>query len=326
MWDEADSESKLAAYATLYRVLEETTALIAPFAPFVAEQIYGHLTGDTGHPTVHMQDWPEPSEFWLDEGLERDVQIVRAVEEAGSNARQQAEHSLRWPVTRVVVDVTDGEDLADTVRDRAAMIAERLNARTVEVVDADADWGEVAFAGEADMSLLGPAFGDDAGRIMTAINEARVDEASVDALEAAVEDAVGEAVDLDAEMVRFVRHTPDAVSGTRFEVADGAGVVYVDTELTPDIESEGYAREVIRRIQEMRKELDLDIAERIRVDLDVGDDRVASLVREHESLIAEEVRADEFGAVEDGHRTEWDVGEITLDIAIEPLAAPEASD
>jgi isoleucyl-tRNA synthetase len=73
----------------------------------------------------------------------------------------------------------------------------------------------------------------------------------------------------------------------------------------------------------MRKELDLDIEAEIRVDLDVNDDRIAAFVAEHEDLIASEVRAGEFGAVEDGHRTIWDVEGVEMEIAIEPL--PEAT-
>ncbi|MFC6729859.1 isoleucine--tRNA ligase, partial [Natronoarchaeum mannanilyticum] len=107
MWDEEDSESKRAAYATLYRVLREVVALLAPFTPFVAEEIYGYLTGDAEHPTVHMCEWPEADDDLRDAQLEEDVDIVRAVEEAGSNARQQAERKLRWPVTRAVVAPAD---------------------------------------------------------------------------------------------------------------------------------------------------------------------------------------------------------------------------
>jgi isoleucyl-tRNA synthetase len=87
MWDESDSPSKQAAYTTLYTVLEEVAALFAPFTPFVAEEVYGSLTGDAGHPTVHMCDWPEADDRWRDASLERDIEVVREVEEAGSNAR-----------------------------------------------------------------------------------------------------------------------------------------------------------------------------------------------------------------------------------------------
>jgi isoleucyl-tRNA synthetase len=127
-------------------------------------------------------------------------------------------------------------------------------------------------------------------------------------------------------MVEFVRHTPEGVAGAEFEALDGEGVVYVDTALTADIESEGYAREVIRRVQEMRKELDLAMDAEIRLEYDVEDDRVAGLVAEHEDLIVEEVRATAVDAVSDGHRKTWEVEGIEVEIAIEELAAAEASD
>ena len=326
MWEEGDSLSKQAAYATLYHVLVETVALLAPYAPFVAEEIYGNLTGEAGHDTVHMCDWPEPDELWQDPDLEAEVEVARAVEEAGSNARQQAERSLRWPITRVVVAADDAETAA-AVESQRDLLTERLNARDLELIEPGESWGELAYSAEADMSLLGPEFGDDAGRVMNALNEASVDDPSVAALEAAVEDALGESIDLTEEMVEFVTQTPDDVTGVAFDVAgEETGVVYIDASLTEDIESEGYAREVIRRVQEMRKELDLDLEERIHVDLDIDDDRVADLVAEHDDLIADEVRADAFGAVEDGLCKEWDVDGIAMEIAVEAVTAAEASD
>ncbi|MEF8786067.1 MAG: class I tRNA ligase family protein, partial [Haloarculaceae archaeon] len=324
MWEEEESDSKQAAYATFYHVLTEVVALFAPYAPLVADEIYGTLTGDAGYDTVHMCDWPEADPSLRDVALEDDIEVVQAVEEAGSNARQQAERKLRWPVPEVVVDAPD-DRVADAIERRADLIADRLNAREVSIVGPDeGGWGELAYSAQADMSVLGPAFGDDAGRIMGALNEARIDEPVLATLEAAVEDATGMDVDLTDEMVEFVTETPEGVSGTEFEALDSAGVVYVDTSLTEDIESEGYAREVIRRVQEMRKDLDLDIEEEITVDLDVADERVADLVREHESLIAEEVRAESFGAVDDGHRETWDVEGIEMTITIEPVAEATA--
>jgi isoleucyl-tRNA synthetase len=174
------------------------------------------------------------------------------------------------------------------------------------------------------MSELGPALGNEAGRVMNALNEARVDEPTLDALETAVADATGLDVSLTEEMVEFVTETPEGVSATEFEALDGTGVVYVDTELTEDIESEGYAREVIRRVQEMRKDLDLDIQAEIRLDLQVADDRVADLVERHEDLIAREVRAEELGTVSDGYRKEWDVEGVEMEIAIEEVAEATA--
>ena len=322
MWAESDSPSKRAAYATLYRVLADTVAMMAPFAPLATEELYGALTGDTGHPTVHMADWPEPPAGQQDDALEEQITAVRAVEEAGSNARQRAERKLRWPVPRVVVDV-DSAALADAVEAQRDLVSERLNARTVEVLGPDTDWDELRYSAAADMSLLGPAFGDDAGRIVGALNNARIEEPTLDALEAAVADAAGLAVDLDGEMVEFRTETPESVASSAVEALDGEGEVYVDTTVTEDIESEGYAREVIRRVQEMRKELDLDLEEEIRVELNPGDERISELISRHEQLVAREVRAAEFGTVEDGHRRTWSVEDTEMDIAIEPL--PEAT-
>jgi isoleucyl-tRNA synthetase len=318
MWEATDSLSKRAAYATLYRVLEEVVAMLAPFAPFASEELYGALTGDTGHPTVHMTDWPAPAETLQDPELEGEVSVARAVEEAGSNARQQAERKLRWPVPEVVVDV-DSEALADAVESRRELVAERLNARGVSVVGPGEHWGKLAYSAEADMSVLGPEFGEEAGQIVGALNQARVNEPTIDALEAEVAAETDLDISLTEKMVEFVTETPESVSATEFETDDGTGVVYVDTTVTEEIESEGYAREVIRRIQEMRKEMALDLEAEIRVDLGVDDERVSGLIARHEELVAREVRAAEFGPVEDGHRREWTVESVEMEIGVEPL-------
>ncbi|MFC4989241.1 isoleucine--tRNA ligase [Saliphagus infecundisoli] len=312
MWDEEESGSKTAAYATIHRVLREVVTLLAPYAPFVADELYGTLTGETGYETVHMEDWPEVSDYWTDDELEADVALLRAIEEAGANARQGAGRKLRWPVTRIVV-AADDERVAEAVARHEDLLADRLNARAVELVGPGERWGELAYSAEADMSELGPAFGDRAGEVMTSLNEARIEEPDL----AALEGAVGE--ELEPEMVSFVTETPEDVAGTAFGIdGDDRGVVYVDADLTEDIESEGYAREVVRRVQEMRKDLDLDVEERIAVEIAIADDRVADLVRRREELIREEVRADAIGDVDEGHRMEWEIEGVDVELAIEP--------
>ncbi|ELY50241.1 isoleucine--tRNA ligase [Natronorubrum bangense] len=328
MWEEEDSASKNAAYATIYRVLRESVTLLAPFAPFVSEEIYGTLAGENDHDTVHMEDWPAVEEYWVDEQLEEDVALLRAIEEAGANARQQAGRKLRWPVPRVVV-AADDQRVVEAVERHTTLLEERLNAREIELVSPDSQWGELDYSAEADMSKLGPAFGGRAGEVMNALNEARIEETTLEALEDAVGDVLEDGESITEEMVSFVTETPDGVAGTTFGLnSDDRGVVYVDASLTEDIESEGYAREVIRRVQEMRKDLDLDVEERIALELAIDDDRVADLIRERETLIREEVRADELGDldIDDGARKEWDVEGVTMEIALEPLAAAEASD
>ena len=312
MWEEADSASKRGAYATLATVLDEVIRLLAPVAPYLTERMYQTLDGSAA--TVHQLDYPEPDDGLRDPELERDVTVLRDVEEAAANARQQAGRKLRWPVPRVVVE-SDDEDVTAAVERLADLIGERVNAREVTVTDA---FDELVETAEPQMAEIGPAFGADAQKVMGAVQGAT--RAAVESGEVTVD---GEPVDLDDAMVEYVAEPPENVSGADFE----GGTVYVDTSLTPEIESEGYARDVIRRIQEMRKELDLDVEARIRVGVDIDDDRVGGFVDEHADLIAGEVRADgwlddprDAADGEDGLVEEWDVEDVVVTIGIEPVA------
>jgi isoleucyl-tRNA synthetase len=324
MWEEADSEGKQAAYATLFGLLREIVALLAPYAPFASEAIYTTLAGEDDPVTVHMLDWPTPEERWRDADLEAEMTVLRAVEEAGSTARQQESRKLRWPVPRVVIDVDD-EKSAEAIEAHRELIADRLNARAIDVLGAGESWDELRYSAGADMSVVGPEFGERAGEVASALNDARVEERSLAALEGAVEEAAGPPAGLTDGMVTFRREPPEGVAAAPVSIAgEEAGTVYVDTSLTEDIEAEGYAREVIRRVQRMRKELDLDLEERIRLGLDVENDRVADLLGEYADLVASEVRAAETTGLDDvadldgSHRREWEVEGVSMTIAIAP--------
>ncbi|TKX78481.1 isoleucine--tRNA ligase, partial [Halorubrum sp. SD626R] len=311
MWEEADSASKRGAYATLATVLDEVIRLLAPIAPYLTERMYQTLDG--GATTVHQLAYPEPDDDLRDPDLERDVAVLRDVEEAAANARQQAGRKLRWPVPRVVVE-TDDEEVAAAVERLADLIADRVNAREVRVTDA---FDELVETAEPQMSEIGPAFGGAAQEVMEAVQGATRE--AVEAGDVTVDD---DPVDLDDAMVEYVAEPPENVTGVEFD----GGAVYVDTSLTPAIESEGYARDVIRRIQEMRKDLDLDVEARIRVGVAVDDDRVAGFVDDHADLIAGEVRADAWlddpseAAGEEGLTEEWEVEGVTVTIGIEPVS------
>jgi isoleucyl-tRNA synthetase len=235
--------------------------------------------------------------------------VLRDVEEAAANARQRGGRKLRWPVSRVVVE-TDDTDVASAVERLADLLGDRVNAREVSVVDG---FDELVAHAEPEMSVIGPAFGGDAQRVMTALEGATREE-----VEGGI-DVDDETIELDDEMVEYRREPPEGVVGTDFE----GGTVYVDTTLTEDLEAEGYARDVIRRIQEMRKELDLAVESEISVGLAVADDRVADFVDEHRELIREEVRAAELTDTPsaDADRLEtWAIEDTEVEIGISVLA------
>jgi isoleucyl-tRNA synthetase len=324
IWSTEQSASKTAAYTTLCHVLLETVQLLAPYAPYITDDIYTTLT-EEGFDTVHMCDWPTPEETYHDSDLEAGVKFVRGAEEAGLHARQQEERKLRWPVKKIVVAAND-EESAREIDEYRELLKDRLNSRRVEVIAPNEQWGQLRYSARANLDVLGPTFGARADDVTQALNEARIHEPTLDSLEAAVNEALdGPAVDLTEEMVEFEAETPDEVAGTVFSVdSEDRGVVYVDTSLNDDIEAEGYARDAIRKVQVMRNELDLGYRQEIRLELDIDDQRVTDLVREHEELIANEVQASSIGTVRDGYRETEEIEEVTMSFTVEPLAMSEA--
>jgi isoleucyl-tRNA synthetase len=307
MWAEADSPAKRGAYATLATVLDEVTRMLAPFAPYLAERMYRRLDGAAT--TVHALAHPEADETLRDEALERRTATLRRVEEAAATARQQAGRKLRWPVARVVVESANA-DTRDEVAALADLLADRTNARSVEVVES---FDELVAHADPEMGEIGPAFGADAQAVMGAVEGRRLaDLRDGDGLSVTVD---GERYDLTDEMVAVREEPPEAVSAAGFD----GGTVYVDTTLTEDLESEGYARDVVRRVQEMRKRLDLDVEERIDVALDVDDDRVAGFVDDHRDHVATETRTREWVGRDDREFDlveEWTVEDATVTIAV----------
>jgi isoleucyl-tRNA synthetase len=165
-----------------------------------------------------------------------------------------------------------------------------------------------------EMSAIGPAFGGDAQDVMTAVEGRRLADLRDEDGTLSVE-VDGETHELTDEMVTTRTEPPEGVSGAAF--ADGT--VYVDASLTEALESEGYARDVVRRIQEMRKRLDLDVEEDIEVAVDVADDRVAGFVDDHREYIATETRTSAWVAREDREFDlveEWEVEGVDVTIAV----------
>ncbi|MFB6251292.1 MAG: isoleucine--tRNA ligase [Halobellus sp.] len=312
MWEEEDSASKRAAYATLATVLEETIRLLAPVTPYLAEQMYQHLDGEA--PSVHALSYPDPDAELRDAELERQMAVLRGVEEAAANARQQGGRKLRWPVERVIVATSD-DSVADAIESLSDLLSERVNARSIDVVD---EFDELVERAEPEMGVIGPKFGADAQKVMEVVQGK-----TREAIEGGVE-VDGETYELTDEMVSYEAEPPAHVSGADFD----GGTVYVDTSLTEEIEAEGYARDVVRRIQEMRKQLELDVDAEIDTYLDVADSRVEAFVDQHRDVVADETRTREFL---DGDELatdsewalveEWDVEGVTVTIGVEPVAS-----
>jgi isoleucyl-tRNA synthetase len=322
MWLEGESEQKVFAYETIYYVMRRLSTLLAPFCPHLTEEIYGNLRCADDPASVHLLDWFAGETAFVDRGLEHAVELVRSFDEASANARQAGKRKLRWPVSEVVV-VTTAAPVKDAIERLNAVCMDRANARKVSVIMGR--WDRVGWHAEPVMKALGKGFGKDSFKI-----KGLIEAADGNALRVAIDAGKtftlteGSAIfEIGTEHVTFTEKLPADV----FSAPMTDAMVYVDVALTPDLEAEGYAREVIRRVQDMRKQLDLAVEDTINAEVSVSDKRILALLHTNDiiAMIADEVRAVSFGFSKDGSQPdaarfasvkEWDVEGVAMVVGI----------
>ena len=322
MWLEGESVSKRHAYETIYFVLRRLTGILAPFCPHIAETIYGNLRCSNDPESVHLLDWFAGDAALADNALEADMTCAQSFDEAAANARQAGKRKLRWPVAECVV-VTGAGSVLDAITRLNAICRERANSRKVTVIDGR--WDRIGWKAEPVMKVLGPAFSKDSPKVKAAIEGAdgTTLKATLDTLGTATLTSGSDTFEITPAHVTFSEQLPLNIFSAPMKDA----TVYVDVALFPDLEAEGYAREVIRRVQEMRRQLDLAVEDFITADVMVGDARVCDLIRVtwHDG-IADEVRARSLVIRESGEpptasgtrqlEKDWDVEGVPMTIGI----------
>lgn len=321
-WTEANDPDKLAVYSVLYEVYVTLTKLLSPFMPYLAEEMYQNLIRNVdpqAPESVHMCDWPEVNEAYLDPELEAAMDTVRSIVEAASNARQKAGRKLRWPISRIVVSPVS-QEVSKAVENLSEVLMDQTNSKAIVLTEVKESWAELGLEVIPDPGKIGPAFKKDAGKVISALQKVDgqdLKEAFTESGEFELSLADGTTVTVTPEMANFKETLPTGTASAE----SSAGIIYVDANLTPELEAEGYAREVIRRLQDMRKELDLIVDENILVDARIEDPRVLELVDTLKTLIAEEVRARAFNLgseieVSGSLVKDWDVEGISMKMGI----------
>lgn len=318
MWLEGESASKRFAYETIYYVMRRLTGLLAPFCPHLTEEIYQNLRCSSDPASVHLLSWYSGEVSLVDKNLEHAMGVIREFDEATANARQAGKRKLRWPVSEVVV-VTSAEPLWEAIGRLNAVCMDRANARKVTVVTGS--WDRIGWIAAPVMKALGPGFGKDSPRVRALIESAdgNMLRREIDAGRAVTLSDGEKEFSVTGQHVTFTEKMPEGI----FPAPMTDATVYVDVTLTPDIEAEGYARETIRRIQEMRKQLDLAVEDFITADVAIRDERVCALIRDSwKAGIMDEVRAGKLeihtGAPAQGCSLsrDWDVEGIAMTIGI----------
>jgi isoleucyl-tRNA synthetase len=287
MWSEGDSVDKRHAYETIYYIMRHLTSLLAPFCPHLTEEIYQNLRCGNDPVSIHLLDWDAGDTVLVDASLEHAVDIVRSFDDACANARQAGKRKLRWPVSDVVV-VTNSEPVKNAIGRLNNVCLDRANARGVRVVMGR--WVRIGWHAEPVMKALGKGFGKDSFKVKGLIEAADGDllKAEIDAGRTVMLGEGNTTFEIGTQHVTFTEKLPAEVFSAPMQDA----IVYVDVRLNDDLEKEGYEREVIRRIQEMRKQLDLIVSEFISVEVLVNDQRVFTLLNNNSNhIVAGEVLA-----------------------------------
>ncbi|GHF27543.1 isoleucine--tRNA ligase [Pseudolysinimonas yzui] len=271
-WDGTDRD----AFDTLYTVLETVTRMAAPLLPLVTEEIWKGLTGGR---SVHLENWPDASEFPADHELVAAMDRVREIASAGLALRKAQKLRVRLPLARLTVVSADPAALEPFVD----ILADELNVRAVDLEPVrESSLAEYGIERRLTVNAraLGPRLGKDVQRVIQAAK------AGVWMTEGDIVIVDGTA--LQASEYDLVLATADPDAAVAF-LGDG-GFVVLDTAVTPELEAEGLARDVIRAVQQARKDAALDVSDRIVLTI-VGNDAAVAAIEAHRELISGEVLA-----------------------------------
>ena len=316
MWLEGQAPEKTGAYETMYYTMRILLSVASPFIPHITEAMFSNLRLDSDPESVHMLEWYPGDARLRDETLERAMDTVKGFDEAQAFARQAGRRKLRWPVAECVV-VADTREVADAITDLNDICRDRANARIVRAVSGA--WDRIGWKAEPVMKALGPAFGKNAPRIRDLIQNADAGamKTAHDAGRSYILAGGQNRYEIAPGQVTFVQDLPEGI----FSAPMQGGMVYVDTTLTPDLESEGYAREIIRRFQEMRRQLDLRVEDYISAEACIEDAGVRGMISgSWREGIREEIRAISF-SVHDVQQPALQAFDLTKEWDIEGIPA-----
>ncbi|MCW2689282.1 MAG: Isoleucine--tRNA ligase, partial [Mycobacterium sp.] len=263
------------AIDTLHTVLEVTSRLAAPLLPLITEVIWRGITGER---SVHLTDWPASGELPADPELVAAMDQVREVASVGSSLRKAKKLRVRLPLPKLTVAVDEPQRLAPFVD----LIADELNVKSVGLTDGIDTYGRFELTVNA--RAAGPRLGK---AVQGAIKAVKAGDAVVNADGTLT---AGDATLLPEEYSsKLVAADPESTAA----LPDGTGLVVLDGTVTAELEAEGWAKDRIRELQDLRKSTGLDVSDRISVRMSVPDGR-ADWARTHSDLIAREILATSF--------------------------------
>ena len=310
-WAKGMEQDKINAYMTLYTSLITLSKLAAPMIPFMTEEIYQNLVRsiDSNAPeSIHLTDYPVADESMIDPELEENMDHVLKIVVLGRAARNESGIKNRQPIARMMVKAP--YEIPEFYQE---IITEELNIKKVEMTD-DAD-SFISYTFKPQLKTVGPKFGKLVGGIRKALTE-------IDGSAAMKELNEEGTLTLDINGVSVVLSRDDLLidmaQSEGFETqSDGKVTVVLDKKLTPELIEEGFVRELISKIQTMRKEAGFEVMDRIRLFVS-GNERLEKIIRDNSGTIGRDVLADDFTVGGTGGYTkDWKINGEPVTLGVE---------
>ncbi len=309
-WGKDMTADKEAAYMTLYTVLKTMALISAPFTPFMSETMYQNMvrTVDKSAPeSIHLCDWPHKDESFIDPELEANMAAVLDIVVLGRSARNAANIKNRQPVASMYVQ---GKALPDMY---VSIIADELNVKEVRFVDDASSF--ISYRVKPQLKTLGPRY----GKLLPKINQYLAGEGVGNAVVAAHNR--GESYKFDIDGTEISLAAEDVLVSTE----ENAGFVTVtehdlsvvlDTNLTPELIEEGFVREIVSKVQTMRKEAGFEVTDHIVLSHH-GNSLIESIFAKHGAEIAADTLADSIKLGSAGYVKDWEINGESVTLGVE---------
>ena len=309
-WGKDMTADKEAAYMTLYTVLRTMALISAPFTPFMSETMYQNMvrTVDKSAPeSIHLCDWPKKDESFIDPELEANMAAVLDIVVLGRSARNAANIKNRQPVASMYVQ---GKALPDMY---VSIIADELNVKEVKFVDDASSF--ISYRVKPQLKTLGPRY----GKLLPKINQYLAGEGVGNAVVAAHNR--GESYKFDIDGTEISLAAEDVLVSTE----ENAGFVTVtehdlsvvlDTNLTPELIEEGFVREIVSKVQTMRKEAGFEVTDHIVLSHH-GNSLIEGIFARHGAEIAADTLADSIKLGSAGYVKDWEINGESVTLGVE---------
>ena len=286
-WKSENDTDKTEAYESLYVALKTLAQVSAPFVPFITEEMYLNLKTSEDKESVHLCDYPVPNADWINEELEFKMETVQKAVSMGHSLRNQFNLKNRQPLASVAL-VTRNSEEKRVLAEMEDCIREELNVKKVEFHDREDEL--VEYKAKANFKVLGKELGPlmkQAAQVITTLTSEQI-QSILDGTKLSIE-VSGKEVELDSEKVLVERLEKDDLK----VLNDGTLTVGLDSKVTDELKKEGYVRDLIRGIQNQRKENGYNVTDRIKIKLS-GDADLQSAFKMFEDFISNETLANEI--------------------------------